>query len=151
MAFKELLPWSRKARLELGNPFQSMRALVETMERAFANPWSLAGLGSEWAPKVELEDRPKELIVHASLPGLSKDEISCELSEHTLTIRGEQSSRKARKHGREREQRARSFVQSFTLPVEVKHGGAKASLNKDVLTIELPKVKSSQVRRILIE
>ena len=156
-AFKELLPWSRKSRVEFGNPFESMRSLVETMEKAFENPWSLAGIRPEWSPKVELDDQPKCLIVRATLPGMSKEDVLIELSERTLTIRGDQTaektdkSEKGRRHGGAREESSRSFVQSFTLPVEVRESEAKASFNRDVLTIELPKAKPSEVRRIAIK
>ncbi len=52
--------------------------------RRFLSPlrWPEQGLG--WSPSVEMFEKDKQLVVRAELPGLAKDDIKVELSDHTL-------------------------------------------------------------------
>jgi HSP20 family protein len=85
---------------------------------------------------------------------MEKEDIQIDVTEDTLTIRGEKKTDKEHKGKdgyKRREQSYGAFSRSFTLPSQVKPGEAKASYNNGVLKIRLPKVKETQVQRVAIE
>lgn len=127
---------------------EGLRGMVERMERFFEKPWDFFGATIE--PKLDIEQTPKELIVSARLPGYTRDDVTVDLTEDSITLRGcKSSSKESRKHGSYREEQ--TFVRSMTLPASVKTGEAKASFKGDMLEIRLPRDKEADVRRLQIE
>src|SRR5882724_1237941 len=78
------------------SPFELMRQFSEEMNRAFDN----FGLSRQtdgmqrtaWSPAIDIFKKDGNLIVHAELPGLNKDEVKIEATEDGLVIRGEKKS-----------------------------------------------------------
>lgn len=119
---------------------ENMRGLVETVERAFEQPWDVTTaklLGGEWWPRLELAETEKAVVVSVSLPkDLNREELHLSVTESTLAIRG--SHQKG------------SFYRGLTLPATIRPDDVKASFKNGELKIELPKAKHSQMRRITI-
>lgn len=150
MALRDLTPWRRRGRTGAANPFETMRALTEPMERLFEPFWSMSG---RLEPRFEVEQTPKELVVSASLPGFTRDGISVDVTEDTLTVRGlSAKSEESRRHGAlKKRSEERSFVRRMALPAPVKTGEVKASYKDDRLEIRLPRVKEAEVKRVTID
>ncbi len=151
---RDLLPWRRP---EFERPIESMRSLVESMEKMVGESLLvpgrlLRGLGVSDV-KVSMKETPKAYVVTAELPGFHKEELHVDVCENGMTIKAEQSrqTEEKRKHGASRQQSYRSWTQSFSLPSDVKSAEARASFEGDRLTVELPKVKETPVRRVEIE
>lgn len=115
---KGLVPWT---------PFENMRGVVETMDRALRG--ALRGVG--------LKETPTELVVTAQLPGVRKHDIELDVSESAVTIRA--SSRRA------------SWYRALSLPCAVKAREARASFEDGVLKVTMPKVHETRMRRIPID
>ena len=126
----------------LDDPFAPVRAL--------SAPYAL----SELPPVIEslgnlpldVYETDKELIIEASLPGVTEDEVEIEEHRGILTIRAEHKEEK-REEGESwfmQERVARYFERSIPLPVEVKADKAEATLENGILRIVFPKVEAEK-------
>src|SRR5262249_15061907 len=74
-------------------PFGTMRRLSDEMSRIFGNFRFGTDVGSSdrglSIPQVDVLRRGDDLVVRADLPGLSKENISIDVSNDVLTIRGD--------------------------------------------------------------
>src|SRR5689334_4840186 len=84
---------------EGSGPFAWMRQMQDQIDRTFSNLWSGAGsmsmspdtslTRSDWSPAIDVFQRGNDLVVRADVPGLSKDDITVDIADDQLTIRGE--------------------------------------------------------------
>lgn len=130
--------------------------LNNEMNRWFfhGHPW--AGRGGEdvdWAPSLELSETEKEIHVKAELPGLSAEDVEIEVADGVLTIKGEKREETEEKGRRihHREVVYGAFSRKISLPVDVKPEEARASFDKGVLSIVLPKEERALHRKIEIK
>ena len=106
-----------------------------------------------WQPAVNVYEDKDHLAIEAQLPGIELADVTLSVADHTLQLRGE------RKHEPEkrsegyhiREAQYGSFARSFTLPAYVDPNQAKATLEKGVLIITIPKQEKAKARTIQIE
>lgn len=128
----------------------TLQSFMERMDRFFENPWELLGPSLQaFEPRIELEQRPNEIVVSARLPGYRRDDISVDLTEDSVTLRGRRAILKeSRKGGGYQESSEQSFVRSIMLPAAVKAGEAEASFKRERLEIRLPRAKQAQVQRL---
>jgi len=86
------------------------------------------------------------------LPGFSKDDISIELKDNTLFIKGERKRQdevsESNYHRTERVYGA--FQRSFQLPITVEHDKIQASYKDGILELHLPKTPAAQPKRIAV-
>ena len=103
-----------------------------------------------WSPAMDVSETEDEVLVHADLPGLSKDQIKITLENNVLTIRGEkqQESDKKDKQFHRSERSYGSFTRSFRLPTDVETGKISASYKDGVLNLTLPKSESAKPKEI---
>ena len=137
----------------LSSPFSLMRRLSGDMERLLEDTWGtqrlprlLRGvdLGEmRWTPDIEAFERKGEFVVHADLPGMTKDNVKVEIAEGVLTIQGERKEEKEQKdkgyYTCERSYGA--FYRTIPLPDGVKADDAKATFKDGVLEIAMPAAK----------
>jgi HSP20 family protein len=135
------------------NPFSLMRRLSDEMDRAFASSLGLPSWGrhtgeqeSLWAPPVEVFERDNNLVVHAELPGINKDDVKVEVTDEGLAIRGERKrEREEKREGYYRSERSYGhFYRMVPLPEGVDPEKAKAQFKDGVLQIEVPLPPSAQ-------
>ncbi len=114
-----------------------------------------AALRSMYEMKVDISENNKEFIVHAELPGVTKENINVQFHDNVLTISTEEVKQKEEKDGerflrveRSTHKRSRSF--SFDVPVQEDNISAK--YENGVLTLVLQKREQvSQLKKINIE
>lgn len=97
-------------------------------------------------------DEADHIVVKAELPGLTKEDVEVDLTDSTLTIRGEKKREKEVKekeyYRREREYGACS--RSIALPAQVKTGEATAVFKEGVLEISLPKTDEAKQKAVKV-
>ncbi|HZC01293.1 MAG TPA: Hsp20/alpha crystallin family protein, partial [Gammaproteobacteria bacterium] len=105
-----------------------------------------------WSPPVDIYETDEALIMKAELPGFSKDDISIELKENTLIMRGERRRQDEVKEGNyhRMERVYGAFQRSFLLPTTVEQDKVKASYKDGILELHLPKVPAAQPKRIAV-
>ena len=105
-----------------------------------------------WAPSVDIYEEETEIVLKAEVPGLSKEDITVEVNEGLLTIKGEKKEEKEEKEKTyyRTERRYGSFQRSFYLPEGVNTEEIKASYKKGVLELRIPKVveEKKEARKI---
>ncbi|MEI6092859.1 MAG: Hsp20/alpha crystallin family protein [bacterium] len=107
---------------------------------------------NNWAPAVDIVDKGEKYLIKADLPGVDEKDISLEVQDGVLTIKGERKNeheeefdnvyRSERSYG--------SFLRSFNLS-DIKEENIKAEYKNGILTVELPKAEEKKAKRIEIK
>jgi HSP20 family protein len=94
-----------------------------------------------WEPPVDIYETDDALVLEVELPGVSTDEVSVELHEHTLRLSGERKREPAAKGGHYQREEGRygAFQRAFRLPTIVDQAKIQATYKHGVLTLRLPK------------
>ena len=105
------------------------------MEKPFFEPTEMM-----WNPEMEVETKGNEFRVTLDVPGLKKEEITVEVGDEHLILRGERKHEtEEKKEGYFKTERTYgSFYRALPLPEGVKPEEAKAKLTDGVLTITMP-------------
>ena len=140
-------------------PSRDITSVRDEMNRLF-NEFFGRGGGTEegtwfsgaWSPPVDIYETDQELVLKAELPGFSKDDISIELKENTLSIRGERKREDEVKEGNyhRMERVYGAFQRSFMLPTTVEQDKVRASYKDGILELHLPKIPAAQPKRIAV-
>ncbi|KAF0218460.1 MAG: HSP20 family [Geobacteraceae bacterium] len=139
------------------NPFGELRAMQEQMNRLLDLAWNREA-GEElkegiWQPPVDIYEDENSVVIKAELPGVDQNDIQVKIEDSTLTLRGErkldQTVKKENFHRVERYYG--SFQRSFSLPHTVDQEKVKASCEKGILTITLPKKEETRPKQITVE
>jgi HSP20 family protein len=111
-----------------------------------------ANRSQRWAPAMDLVEAEDHFVLKADLPGLGEDDVSIEVQDNVLTVSGERKTEQERKErGFYRLERSFGrFSRSLTLPEGVNADGIKASFDKGVLEVSIPKPAERKPRRIAI-
>ncbi|MFB0505910.1 MAG: Hsp20/alpha crystallin family protein [Thermodesulfobacteriota bacterium] len=106
---------------------------------------------STWTPSVDIYETSDEIVIHAELPEIDVDDLSVDVDEGILTIKGERSlSRETRLEQYHLVERPYGpFSRSFTLPDSVDPRGISGGYKNGILTLKLPKKEGA--KRIAIE
>ena len=108
-------------------------------------------------PKVDVSDEVDKLIIEAEVPGLTKEQVSVEIDNGTLRIKGvkqdvHDTSLKKYVH---KELKRSSFCRSFGIGNNINKDKLDAKFENGVLKIVLPKVtpdpKREEVKKIEIK
>jgi HSP20 family protein len=110
-----------------------------------------SGLGS-WTPAVDIHETDEGFVIKAELPGVSKDDVSVDVHQNTLTLRGQRKHEAEVKQDKyHRVERAYgTFQRSFVLPTMVDQEKGRATFKDGVLELHLPKSETAKPRRIAI-
>lgn len=147
------------ARQSRYRPSSTLRSLQSEVNRLFDDIFpSREGSGSVgterrgWSPQVDVMETGQNYRLRVDLPGVSHNDVTINVEENQLTVRGERSAenqqtdetilRSERHHGH--------FYRSLTLPAEINPDKARANFKDGVLVIDLPKVTKSTEKTISI-
>ena len=140
------------------NPWREMDTFQNRISRLFDDPMfrtvrfdDAESLGL-WYPTVDMYEKDDNFVIKAELPGLDKNDISIEVKDRLLTVKGERKYdnevkednyyRKERSYGR--------FQRSFTLPEEVDAEKVKAEFKDGILNIVIPRPEDRKSKQITV-
>jgi HSP20 family protein len=105
------------------------------------------------APAVDLFEEKDDIVVKAELPGIDKDNIEVNLTDHTLTIKGEKKKEEEVKEENyfRSERSYGSFVRTLELPKDVHADKVKASFKNGILEIRMPKTEEAKAKEIKVK
>jgi HSP20 family protein len=147
-------------------PFAWMRQMQDQLDRAFSSIWSGSGTTSswspdnvfgpsDWAPAIDMFQRGNDLVIRADIPGLSKDDITVDIADDQVTIRGERRyDHEEEREGVFRSERSYgSFCRVVPLPQGAIADSAKANFNNGVLevVVQAPSFDVRRGRRVEIK
>jgi len=102
---------------------------------------------------IDLEDRGKDFVLKAEMPGFKKEEIEIEVQEDSVEITGRvgwKYDKKAKGYVC-KERACESFNRIVQLPEEVNTDAVTANLADGVLEIVLPKKSPKKTRKITLK
>lgn len=139
------------------DPFRDINVLQDRMNRLFED----AGRGwktdepvsaNTWSPAVDIFEAQGEIVVKAELPGMDRKDITLNLENNVLTLKGERRFEKETKEENyHRIERAYGgFSRSFSIPATVDEEKIHADYKDGVLKIILPKKEQAKPKQIRI-
>lgn len=141
------------------DPFREMSALQERMNRLFSDVRAQAPVRGEeivqgaWVPAVDIFETNEAIVLKAELPGITAQDISVEVKDNTLTLKGEKKFEKeVKEENYHRVERSYgSFQRAFTLPGTIHQEKVKAKFKDGILEITLPKVEEAKPKQVKVE
>lgn len=111
------------------------------------------GTSPVWSPRTDLLETDDAFRLRLDVPGMTKDDITINLQNNTLTVSGERASERTDENEEYvRVERAfGTFHRTFTLPDAVDADHIEAEYKNGVLTINVPKTEKSTRRQIEIK
>jgi HSP20 family protein len=138
-------------------PSREIHSIQQEMNRLFGSyfdsPTAQAGVtGRRWIPAMDLVEEGEEYVLRADLPGVEEKDVKIELDDRVLEVSGQRSSSvEDRGEGYYRVERASgSFSRSLTLPEGIDPDAIKASFDKGVLEVRIPKPEERKPKRVSI-
>ena len=144
------------------DPFAEMRAEMDRTFDAFLGRNFLARPSLPYAappalvaPDIDIRENDKEIVLEAELPGIDEKDVAVVVKNGVLSLKGEKKVERDEKkdayHLSERSYGA--FERSFRLPDGIDEDNIKASFEKGVLRIAMPKIaeKTPAEKKIAIQ
>jgi HSP20 family protein len=145
----ELMKWNPMS------DFLSLRGRMNRMFDDFFLPSTVNGedmLSWGWNPVVDIYDNDDNIVFKAELPGVDKKDISVDIKDSVLTLKGERSANNEVKEDNyyRKESTYGKFERSFTLPADVNPEKIKADFKDGILKIEVPKPEHKKPKQITV-
>jgi HSP20 family protein len=114
---------------------------------------ALALLPETRVPAVDLEDREKDYLLKAEMPGVKKEDIAIEVKDDSVEITGVAGWKYDKREQAYvcKERACESFYRMVQLPEEIKVDEVTADLSEGVLEITLPKKAPKKKRKVAIK
>ena len=123
------------------------KRLISDFDRIFDSmlniDFRLHHAGNSYSPAMDVHETEKEFFLSADMPGLNKKDISIDVHDGVITIKGERikEDKESFDSYRIHERQFGSFNRSFRLPDNVNEGKIAAKFTNGELMITLPKTK----------
>lgn len=137
------------------DPFTELQQMQDRMNRLFRDSFrrSAAGgpaMGLFYEPDLDIQDKEDHYLFKIDLPGMDKNKIDIQVTDHDLVISGERSYQSEQQDDREgfyrMERRFGSFSRRLPLPEDASSDGVDAKYEKGVLEIKVPKEKTKEAK-----
>ncbi len=141
-------------RWEPARELQSVQSEINRLFNTLFEPAAPVANGTarRWIPAMDMVENERDFVLRADLPGLGENDVKIELQDDVLTISGERKSEhEQRKEGYYRiERTSGSFSRSITLPEGIDPSGIKASFDRGVLEVQIPKPVARKPHKVTI-
>lgn len=145
-----LSPWTTG--FGMLEPFR--KEMEGVMEKFFGGETGngLHTVARTWAPRVDVEETDKEIVVKADLPGIDPKAVEISVENGVLAIRGEKKEEKEekKKNYHRVERFAGSFYRAIALPPGSDAEKVNATSENGVVTITVPKKPEAQSKKISV-
>jgi HSP20 family protein len=128
---------------------QVNRLFEQSLSHAMQEPTS----AQTWSPAVDIYETREQIGLRIDASGVKPEAIDIQITDDTLTIRGERKLEKA-EDGKQYVRLERSygpFQRSFTLGVPITQQGVRATYQDGVLEILLPKREETKPKPVKVE
>ena len=148
-----LIKWGE----DVWDPFREATDVEREMAKWFGRrplaAWPGKTNGERWIPEVDVTEEKDRIIVKADLPGMKQEDISVEVTDGVLTIKGERKQEIESKEGKtyRLERSYGSFLRSFTLPAGVDAAKVNAVYKNGVLEVTVPKLAGAKAKQVKVE
>lgn len=148
---KQTLPTPRESAGSLYG-LEAFRRQFDRLFDDFAAPSLRFGNG-DLMPEIDYAETDKEIVVTAELPGVDAKDVDISLSDGALSIRGEKKSERDEEKANYRltERSYGAFERTMRLLADIDADKVKASFEKGVLKVTLPKSEAARAKSRRIE
>ena len=136
------------------NPFEDLGWWFPSVSRTSEGDlledfWGRRG-AAQFSPATDITEDDRHYIVTAELPGMKRSDITVDVHDGVLSIRGEKKSEREEKTEKRRyvERSFGSFSRAFTLPSDADESKVEASFKDGVLSVTLGKTEARKARVI---
>jgi HSP20 family protein len=141
------------------DPFRNVAALQDRINRVFDDSISHFGDGQDelaacaWRPVVDIYETDDGIVIQAEIPGVRKEDLSVELKDNVLTLKGRRFAEQEVEPDRylRRERCFGSFYRAFTLQETVPPDAIKARFRDGVLEVRVPRPERHKPRQVAVE
>jgi HSP20 family protein len=129
-------------------PFRELEPMERRMRRMFED----IGFGPFTVPAADFYETDRDYVVELEVPGFEEKELGIEVSDHTLTVKGQRldEAKEEEKAFRFHERLEKTFERQFYLPPEADTEHVEATFAKGVLKMRTPKVSEAKPRKVPI-
>jgi len=141
------------------DPFRDVAELQNRINRMFDDSFGRSKDMSDevslcaWRPAVDIYESQNGIVLLAELPGISKENLSVEVKDNVLTLKGERlvdpNIKEESYYRRERSYGA--FQRSFTLQQNIQPNLIKATFRDGVLAIDIPRPEEEHPKQITVD
>lgn len=139
-------------------PYGQVDTLQERINRLFEDAFPRYGESGDnlslcaWRPVVDIFETEEGLIVMAELPGVNKEDVSVEVKENVLTLKGERKADDLTPHNRyyRRERCFGTFQRSFSLEYQVNPEKISAQFKDGILKVSIAKPEEEKPQQIRV-
>ncbi len=105
------------------------------------------------APTVDVYEEKDDIVVKVELPGMDKNNIEVNLTDHTLTIKGEKKKEEEVKNENyyRTERSYGTFLRTLELPKDVHTDKVKAIFKNGILEVRMPKTEEAKAKEIKVK
>ena len=141
------------------DPFRDVAVLQDRINRIFNESFGRSrdlddevGL-YDWRPPVDIYETVAGIVLKVELPGVNKDDVSVEVKDNLLTLKGERLLDPEIKdeHYYRKERNFGKFNRSFSLQEPLKPDLIKASFKDGVLTVEIPRPEEEKPKQVTVD
>jgi HSP20 family protein len=130
------------------SPFHELDSMERQLRRAFEG----IGFAPVLPPAADVYETTDEFVVELEVPGYEERELGIQVSDHTVTVKGE---RKEAREAKEQyfhlhERLEREFERRFELPADADTKHLRATFAKGVLEVHAPKLAVSVPQKVEI-
>lgn len=140
--------------LQRYDPFRELRQMEDTVNRLWHGFGGVnRGETESWNVPIDVVQKPDEIVVTASLPGVKPDDIDLTIEDNVLTLKAERHCEyengddtrylvQERSYGR--------YYRALRLPDTVDVNKVKSDYDHGVLIITLPRAEEKKPRQIKV-
>ncbi|RPH52258.1 MAG: Hsp20/alpha crystallin family protein [Desulfobacteraceae bacterium] len=140
------------------DPFRGVATLQDRINRIFDDALVRSRDNEDdinlcaWKPAVDIYDNTDSIVIKAELPGVEKKDVSVEIKDNVITLKGERViDNEVKEDNYYRKERSfGTFQRAFTLPDAVSSDKVRANFKDGVLKIEIPKPEEKKPKQITV-
>lgn len=131
---------------------ESFSKEIERLIDDFFSPFFVEERGKSFIPALDIMEDEKNLVIKVDTPGMSQKDISVEIQDDQLIIKGERKEEEEikKKNVYISERRYGSFMRRIRLPEYVQPEKAQAKIKDGVLTVSIPKKEEAKKKSISV-
>ncbi len=133
------------------NPVGALLNQGSLLEDFFNTDFPLRSRGFD--PVIDVKENEKDFLIHAELPGLSKDDFKLTVEDNSLTLEGEKKVAKEEKsdNAYRTERSYGAFKRVFRLTDSVDSKKIAADYTNGILSITVPKTEKAKPKQIEVK
>jgi HSP20 family protein len=128
------------------------RMELDATERLLQRLFNTVGSAPGPLPATDVYETADEIVVEVEVPGYEERELTVEVTDHVLAIKGRRTTTDEEK-GKEfrlHERLEHEFERRFALPTSADTSGLKATFGKGILEVRTPKAKDAGTTQVPI-